>query len=70
MAFLDHIWLIPMFPAFGAVTMLSFGRRLRKAAVDAVCVGAIVRAFLFACFTVVEYTHFARGTGQLFSSDI
>jgi NADH-quinone oxidoreductase subunit L len=46
--------------------MFFFGRRLQKATVNAVCVGAVVIAFLFACFTVVEYTHFAHGTGQPF----
>src|SRR5438105_8904712 len=66
MLFLDHIWLIPLLPAFGAVMMFFFGRRLQKATVDAVCVGVVVLAFLFACFTVVEYTHFAHGTGRPF----
>ena len=64
--FLNHIYLIPLFPAFGAAMMFFFGRRLQKATVNAVCVGAVVIAFLFACFTVVEYTHFAHGTGQPF----
>jgi NADH-quinone oxidoreductase subunit L len=64
--FLDHIWLIPLFPAFGAAMMFFFGRRMQKAAVSAVCVGAVVVAFVFACITVVEYTHFAHGTGQPF----
>jgi len=66
MLFLDHIWLIPLLPAFGAATMFFFGRRLQKAAVDAVSVGVVVLAFLFACFTVIEYTHFAHGTGRPF----
>src|SRR3981189_2781589 len=66
MFFLDHIWLIPLFPAFGAAMMFFFGRRLQKATVDAVCVGVVVLAFLFACFTVVEYTQFAHGTGRPF----
>jgi len=66
MLFLDHIYLIPLFPAFGAAMMFFFGRRLQKATVNAVCVGAVVIAFLFACFTVVEYTHYAHGTGQPF----
>ena len=64
--FLDHIYLIPLFPAFGAAMMFFFGRRLQKATVNAVCVGVVVIAFLFACFTVVEYTHFSHGTGQPF----
>src|SRR5271157_2433830 len=66
MLFLNHIWLIPLFPAFGAAMMFFFGRRLQKATVNAVCVGVVVLAFLFACFTVVEYTHFAQGTGRPF----
>jgi NADH-quinone oxidoreductase subunit L len=66
MLFLNHIWLIPLFPAFGAVAMFLFGLRLRKGAVDAICVGVVVVAFLFSCFTVVEYTHFAHGTGVPF----
>ncbi|MBZ5547795.1 MAG: NADH-quinone oxidoreductase subunit L [Acidobacteriia bacterium] len=64
--FLDHIWLIPLFPAFGAAMMFFFGRRMQKAAVSTVCVGVVVVAFVFACVTVVEYTHFAHGTGQPF----
>src|SRR5216683_2870675 len=64
--FLDYIWLIPLLPAFGAAMMFFFGRRLQKATVDAVCVGVVVLAFLLACVTVVEYTHFAHGTGQPF----
>src|SRR6202163_3948729 len=68
MLFLDHIYLIPLFPAFGATIMFFFGRRLQKATIDAVCVGAIVVAFVFACFTVIEYTHFAHGTGQPFET--
>jgi len=66
MFFLSHIWLIPLFPAFGAAMMFFFGRRLRKATVNAVCVGVVVLAFLFACFAVVEYTQFAHGTGRPF----
>src|SRR5271157_2759051 len=64
--FLDHIWLVPLFPAFGAAMMFFFGRRMKKAAVSAVCVGAVVVAFVFACVAVVQYTHFAHGTGQPF----
>jgi NADH-quinone oxidoreductase subunit L len=59
MLFLDYIWIIPLFPALGAVMMFFFGRRMRKAAVDAVCVGLIVVAFLFACGAVWQYTNWA-----------
>jgi NADH-quinone oxidoreductase subunit L len=64
--FLSHIYLIPLFPAFGAAIMFFFGRRLQKSAVSAVCVGAVIATFLFACIAVVQYTHFAHGTGQPF----
>jgi NADH-quinone oxidoreductase subunit L len=66
MLLLNHIYLIPLLPAFGAAIMFFCGRRLQKAAVDAVCVGAIVVTFLFSCFTVSEYTHLAHGSGQPF----
>jgi NADH-quinone oxidoreductase subunit L len=56
MFFLSHIWLIPLFPACGATIMFFFGRRLRKATVNAVCVGTIVLAFLMACGAVREYS--------------
>ncbi len=59
MLFLDHIWLIPLLPAFGAVMMFFFGRRLQKATVDAVCVGVVVLAFLFGCGAVWQYTHWS-----------
>ena len=59
MLFLDNIWLIPLLPAFGAAVMFFFGRRMQKSAVNAVCVGVIVLAFLFACGAVVQYTGWA-----------
>jgi NADH-quinone oxidoreductase subunit L len=59
MLFLDHIWLIPLLPAFGAIVMFCFGRKLEKATVSAVCAGAIVVAFLFACGAVWQYTNWA-----------
>jgi NADH-quinone oxidoreductase subunit L len=54
--FLTHIWLIPLLPAFGAVIMFFFGRKLQKATVSAVCVGTIVLAFLMACGAVWQYS--------------
>jgi len=55
MLFLDHIWLIPLFPAFGAAVMFFFGRKLQKSTVNAVCVGAVVLAFLFTCCAFSQY---------------
>ena len=57
MFFLDHIYLIPLLPAFGAAVMFFFGKKLSKSAVNAVCVGAVVVAFLFACGSAWQYTH-------------
>src|SRR5919204_3531816 len=55
MFFLSHIWIIPLLPAFGAAAMFFFGRRLSKQAVDILCVGVVVVAFLFACLAVLQY---------------
>jgi NADH-quinone oxidoreductase subunit L len=59
MFFLSHIWLIPLLPAFGAVLMFFFGRRLQKATVSAVCVGTILLAFLMACGAVWQYSEWS-----------
>jgi NADH-quinone oxidoreductase subunit L len=56
MLFLNHIWLIPLLPAFGAAVMFFFGRKLQKTTVSAVCVGTIVLAFLMACGAVWQYS--------------
>src|ERR1700675_1985599 len=45
--FLDHIWLIPLFPLATAAVMLFFGLRLKKTAIDALCVGSVFLSFLF-----------------------
>jgi NADH-quinone oxidoreductase subunit L len=58
--FLDRIWLVPLFPAFGAAVMFFFGRKLQKATVNAVCVGAVVVAFLFSCVAVWQYLGYAH----------
>ncbi|MGB7585488.1 MAG: NADH-quinone oxidoreductase subunit L [Terriglobales bacterium] len=60
MFFLAHIWLIPLFPAFGAAVMFFFGRKLQKQTVSAVCVGAVVLAFLFSCIAVWQYVGYAH----------
>ncbi len=59
MFFLDHIYLIPLLPAFGAAIIFFFGRKLTKQTVSAVCVGVVVLAFLFACGTVLQYNAWA-----------
>src|SRR5215472_7894483 len=59
MYFLDHIWLIPLFPAMGAVCMFFFGRKLTKSAVSGVCVGMVVLAFSWGFLAVEQYTSYA-----------
>src|SRR5579863_8216011 len=60
MFFLSHIWLIPLLPASGAAIMFFFGRKLQKSTVSAVCVGAVVVAFLWACLAVWQYSDYSR----------
>jgi NADH-quinone oxidoreductase subunit L len=50
--FLDHIWLIPLFPLVGAALMLLFGRKLPNSVVSAICVGSVFVAFIFAAGAV------------------
>jgi NADH-quinone oxidoreductase subunit L len=59
MYFLEHIWLIPLFPVFGAACMFFFGRRLTKSAVSGICVGMVVLAFAWACLAVWQYNGYA-----------
>jgi NADH-quinone oxidoreductase subunit L len=70
MFFLNHIYLVPLFPAAGAVIMFFFGRKLQKSAVSAVCVGAVVLAFIMAVGCVLEYSGYAHGTGHAFEEII
>ncbi|MGB9334559.1 MAG: NADH-quinone oxidoreductase subunit L [Candidatus Acidiferrales bacterium] len=46
--FLDHIWLIPVFPLAGAALMFFIGRGLKNSAVSAICVGSVAVSFVFA----------------------
>ncbi len=62
MYFLDHIWLIPLFPAIGAACMFFFGRKLTKSAVNGICVGMVVLAFAWACLAVWQYTGYSAAT--------
>ena len=57
--FLTHIYLVPLFPAFGAAIMFFFGRKLQKKTVSAVCAGMVALAFIFSCIAVLQYTNWA-----------
>ncbi|HUO59114.1 MAG TPA: hypothetical protein VMU24_00510, partial [Candidatus Acidoferrales bacterium] len=57
MFFLNHIWIVPLLPAAGAALMLLFGRRLPKSAVNTICVGAVVLAFLWSALAAWQFVH-------------
>ena len=52
--FLDHLWLIPLFPLATAALMLSFGRRLPKVGVSVLCVGSVGLSFIYAVGAVFQ----------------
>ena len=64
MLFLNYIWLIPLFPAFGAAVMFFFGRKLQKQTVSVVCVGAVVLTFIMACGAFVQYPEYHRANPE------
>ena len=45
--FLDHIWLIPLFPFLTAAAMLFVGRRLKNDAVSVLCVGSVFLSLIY-----------------------
>jgi NADH-quinone oxidoreductase subunit L len=45
--FLDHIWLIPLFPLATAAVMLFYGRRLSNQTVSWLCSGSVFLSFLY-----------------------
>jgi len=52
--FLDHLWLIPLFPLATAALMLFFGRRLPNVGVSVLCVGSVGLSFLYAVGAVFQ----------------
>jgi NADH-quinone oxidoreductase subunit L len=52
--FLDHLWLIPLFPLATAALMLFFGRRLPNAGVSVLCVGSVGLSFVYATGAVFQ----------------
>jgi NADH-quinone oxidoreductase subunit L len=45
--FLEHIWLIPLFPLATAAVMLFYGRRLSNRIVSWLCSGSVFLSFIF-----------------------
>jgi NADH-quinone oxidoreductase subunit L len=52
--FLDHLWLIPMFPFATAALMLFFGKRLPNIGVSVLCVGSVGLSFFYALGAVFQ----------------
>ena len=52
--FLEHLWLIPLFPLVTAALMLFFGRRLPNAVVSVLCVGSVGLSFALALGAVTQ----------------
>ncbi len=52
--FLDHLWMIPLFPLATAALMLFVGRRLPKTGVSVLCVGSVGLSFLYAVGAVFQ----------------
>jgi len=52
--FLDHLWLIPLFPLATAALMLFFGKRLPKIGVSVLCVGSVGLSFIYALGAVSQ----------------
>jgi NADH-quinone oxidoreductase subunit L len=52
--FLDHLWLIPLFPLATAALMFFFGKRLPKIGVSVLCVGSVGLSFIYAVGAVSQ----------------
>ncbi|HYL86161.1 MAG TPA: NADH-quinone oxidoreductase subunit L [Candidatus Angelobacter sp.] len=52
--FVEHLWLIPLFPLITAALMLLFGKRLPNIAVSVLCVGSVGLSFLCALGAVMQ----------------
>src|SRR5712691_1329044 len=52
--FLDHLWLIPLFPLATAALMFFFGKRLPNIGVSVLCVGTVGLSFIYAAGAVVQ----------------
>ena len=60
MNFLESIWLIPLFPAAGALIMLLFGKKLPNKIVSIICPGSVLISFIFALGAVMQLSGLAE----------
>ena len=59
--FLDHIWLIPLFPLATAAVMLFFGRSLKNSMVNLLCVGSVFLSFVYSFGAFLQLTAIPAG---------
>ena len=59
--FLQHLWLIPLFPLISAALIIFFGRLLPKSAVSFFCVGSVFLSFVHAVGAVLALFAFEPG---------
>jgi NADH-quinone oxidoreductase subunit L len=52
--FLEHLWLIPLFPLITAALMLFLGKRLPNSAVSVLCVGSVGLSLVHAAGAVMQ----------------
>jgi NADH-quinone oxidoreductase subunit L len=52
--FLDHLWMIPLFPLATAALMLFVGKRIPKAGVSVLCAGSVGLSFVYALGAVSQ----------------
>src|SRR5580692_2397385 len=62
--FLEHIWLIPLFPLLTAAVMLFYGRRLANNIVSYLCAGSVFVSFIFSVGAFFQLV--ARPEGERF----
>jgi NADH-quinone oxidoreductase subunit L len=66
--FLDHIWLIPLFPLATAALMLFFGRRLSNQIVSWLCSGSVFLSFIFSVGAFFQLI--ARPSGERIATKV
>jgi len=59
--FLEHLWLIPLFPLGSATLMLLLGRRLPKSAVSFLCVGSVFVSFVYSAGAFLALRNWPAG---------
>src|SRR5271169_6610583 len=59
--FLEHIWLIPLFPLLTAAVMLFYGRKLANNIVSWLCSGSVFVSFIYSCGAFLQLTAMPAG---------